>query len=116
MTPDEIAGLRTVRRWFESARHDDDPDEERRLRLALLAEFCDHIGENPDELVAGLLRTTKDGDTAIRSKRREAVNNAIEEFVEKRGDTGKAAVVGGNTIRGFMVHNGIMIQGRVWRG
>ena len=116
MTPGEIADLPTVRRWFESARYDNDPEEERQARLALLAEFCDHIGENPDELVAGLLRTTKDGDTAIRAKRREAVNLAIEEFVDKRGDTGRAAVVSGNAIRGFMVHNGIMIQGRVWRG
>lgn len=120
MTPPDaaieaIAGLPTVRRWFESAHYDDDPEEERQARLALLAEFCDHIGENPDELVAGLLRTTKDGDTAIRAKRRTAVNDAIEEFVDKRGDTGRDSVVNGNAIRGFMVHNGIMIQGRVWR-
>ncbi|MGH8973455.1 MAG: hypothetical protein ACRD0C_09655 [Acidimicrobiia bacterium] len=115
MTPEAIAGQATVQRWFASAHYDEDPEEERQHRLALLAEFCDHIGESPDELIAGLLRTTKDGDTAIRAKRREAVNTAIEEFVEKRGDTGREAVVSGNSIRGFMVHNGIMIQGRVWR-
>ena len=115
MTPGDIAGLPTVKRWFESARYNDDPEEERQARLALLAEFCDHIGENPDELVAGLKRTTKDGDTAIRAKRRTAVNDAISEFVDKRGDTGRDAVVNGNVIRGFMVHNGIMIQGPVWR-
>jgi len=121
MTPphtdiEAIADSPHVWRWFESAHYDEDPAEERQQKLALLAEFCDHIGESPSELVTGLLRITKDGDTAIRAKRREAVNTAIEEFVEKRGDTGRAAVVTGNTIRGFMVHNGIMIQGRVWRG
>lgn len=111
-----IADSPHVRRWFESAHYDEGPAEERQQKLALLAEFCDHIGESPSELVAGLLRITKDGDTAIRAKRREAVNAAIEEFVEKRGDAGREAVVTGNAIRGFMVHNGIMIQGRVWRG
>ncbi len=64
----------------------------------------------------GLLRTTKAGDTAISSKRREAMNTVIDEFVEKRGLTGKDAIVTGNTIRGFLVHNGIFIQGRAWRG
>ena len=29
--------------------------------------------------------------------------------------TGKDAVVNGNIIRGFLVHNGIFIQGRAWR-
>jgi hypothetical protein len=105
-----------VRRWFESARFDDDPAEERQRKLALLGEFCDHTGQSPEELVKGLLRTTKAGDTAISSKRRETMNTTIDEFVEKLGLTGKDAIVTGNTIRGFLVHNGIFIQGRAWRG
>jgi hypothetical protein len=105
-----------VRRWFESAHFDDDPAEERQHRLVLLGEFCDHTGQSPEELVKGLLRTTKSGGTAISSKRREAMNTTIDEFVEKRGLTGKDAIVTGNTIRGFLVHNGIFIQGRAWRG
>ncbi|HEV7861290.1 MAG TPA: hypothetical protein VGR20_01275, partial [Acidimicrobiia bacterium] len=67
-------------------------------------------------MVSGLLRTTKDGDTAISSKRRTIMNAAIDEFVEKSGFTGRDAVVNGNIIRSFLVHNGIFIQGRAWRG
>jgi hypothetical protein len=106
----------TVRRWFTSARYDDDPVEEQERRLQLLAEFCHYRGQSPDELVSGLLRTTKAGDVAISAKRREAMNTMIDEFVDKAGLSGKEAVVAGNTIRGFLVHNGIFIQGRAWRG
>ena len=67
-------------------------------------------------LAAGVLRTTKDGDTAISAKRRTAMNTAIDEFVEKSGFSGKDAVINGNIIRSFLVHNGIFIQGRAWRG
>ena len=105
-----------VRRWFDSARLDGDPPEQQAHKLALLADFCDHTGQQPGELVAGLLRTTKDGDTAISAKRRTAMNATIDEFVEKCGFAGRDAVVNGNVIRSFLVHNGIFIQGRAWRG
>lgn len=116
MTPDELAGTPQVRRWFAGARYDDDPAEERQQKLALLGDFCDHTGQSPEELVTGLLRTTKAGLTAISAKRRENMQAAIDEFVEKRGLSGREATVAGNTLRGFLIHNGIFIQGRPFRG
>jgi hypothetical protein len=116
MTPEELAAAPPVRRWFQSARYDDDPAEERQQKLALLADFCEHTGRSPEEMVTGLLRTTKAGDTAISAKRRVKMQADIDEFVEKRGLTGREALVTGNTLRGFLVHNGIFIQGRAWRG
>jgi len=116
MTPTELAENRAVRRWFDSAKLDEIPAEEQTHRLALLADFCDHTGQQPEELVSGLLRTTKDGDTAISAKRRTLMNTTIDEFVEKSGFTGRDAIVNGNIIRSFLVHNGIFIQGRAWRG
>ena len=113
--PTDLAQDPAVRRWFESAKLDDDSAEAQAHKLALLAEFCDHTAQLPGELVSGLLRTTKDGDTAIAAKKRVAMNTTIEEFVEKSGFSGKDAVVNGNIIRGFLVHNGIFIQGRAWR-
>jgi len=44
------------------------------------------------------------------------MNATIDEFVEKSGFTGKEAVVNGNIIRSFLIHNGIFMQGRAWRG
>ena len=116
MTPEEVAAAPSVVRWFDSARLHSDTEEEKQLRYGLLAGFCEHAGQSPDELVAGLLRTTKDGDTAISAKRRTLMNTTIDEFVEKSGFSGKDAVVNGNIIRSFLVHNGIFIQGRAWRG
>ena len=57
MTPEEPASsleaIRTapsVVRWFDSARLHSDPEEEKQLRYGLLAAFCDHMGQSPDEL------------------------------------------------------------------
>lgn len=116
MTPEEIAAAPSVLRWFESARLNSDSEEEKQLRYKLLGDFCEHTGQSPDELVAGLLRTTKGGESAISGKRRAAMDASIDEFVEKSGFTGRDAVVNGNIIRSFLVHNGIFIQGRAWRG
>lgn len=115
MTPEEVAATQAVVRWFESARLNSDPDEEKQLRYGLLAGFCEHMGQSPDELVAGLLRTTKAGESAISAKRRKIMDASIDEFVEKSGFTGRDAIVNGNIIRSFLVHNGIFIQGRAWR-
>jgi hypothetical protein len=116
MTPEEVAAAPSVVRWFDSARLHSDSEDEQQLRLRLLADFCAHMGSTPDELVAGLIRTTKAGERAISAKRRAAMDASIDEFVEKSGFTGKDAVVNGNVLRSFLVHNGIFIQGRAWRG
>lgn len=116
MTPEETAEAPSVVRWFDSARLHSDSEDEKQFRYRLLGDFCEYIGQSPGELVAGLLRTTKAGDTAISGKRRAAMDASIDEFVEKSGFTGKDAVVNGNIIRSFLVHNGIFIQGRAWRG
>jgi hypothetical protein len=113
---DTLAESPTVRRWFESAGYDSDPPEEQEARLALLAGFCRSESKSPDELVAGCLRTTKVGDTAISTKGRNAMQAAIEEFVASTGRAGRDAVVAGNTLRGFLIHNGVFIQGPVWTG
>jgi hypothetical protein len=116
MTPEEVAAAPSVQRWFDSARLHGDPEEEKQFRLRLLGDFCAHMAQSPDELAAGLRRTTKAGDEAISGKRRAAMDAAIDEFVEKSGFGGRDAVVNGNMLRSFLVHNGIFIQGRAWRG
>lgn len=104
-----------VRRWFASAGYDGDPPDEQQERLGLLEAFCAHMGQSPEELVAGCLRTTKQGDTAISAKGRTAMQEAIEGFVASTGRTGREAVTAGNLLRGFLIHNGVFIQGPVWR-
>jgi hypothetical protein len=111
-----LAASPAIARWFASAGYDQDPVDEQQIRLVLLADFCRHQGTSPDDLVAGCLRTTKHGDTAISAKGRNAIQAAIDDFTATTGRTGRDAVVTGNTLRGFLIHNGVFIQGPVWKG
>jgi hypothetical protein len=111
-----LASSPAIARWFASAGYDQDPVEEQQARLTLLADFCRHLGQAPDDLVAGCLRTTKHGDTAISAKGRNAIQTAIDAFMTTTGRTDRDAVVAGNTLRGFLIHNGVFIQGPVWKG
>ena len=45
-----------------------------------------------------------------------AINGWLDEFTGEQGWTGKQAVVNANVVRSFLTHNGVLIQGRVWRG
>lgn len=111
-----LASSPAIARWFESAGYDKDPAAEQQERLVLLADFCRHMGQPPDEIVAGCLRTTKHGDTAISAKGRNAIQAAIDQFMAATGRTDRDAVVAGNVLRGFLIHNGVFIQGPIWKG
>src|SRR5256885_10815583 len=116
MTEAALAEDPLVRRWFQSAHLDDDPQEEKDQRLRLLALFCDHTGKSPEELVKGLLRTTKEGDTAISSKRRGGMNGTIEEFIDQQGFTRRDAGGNGKVLLSFPGHNWSFLPGPALRG
>lgn len=112
----ELENHPRVQRWFQAAGYDQKPAEERQRKLALLAEFMDQVGRDPDDLVTHLHRTTKQGHAAFSFKKRDAINAAIDELVDKRGLTGKEAVVTGNVLRSYFVHNGIFLPSKAWMG
>jgi hypothetical protein len=104
-----------VRLWFSSAGHDSAPREVQDRYLAVLEGFVTHRGMSPDELVAYcFLRKKETGERFLSITRRVAMNEWIEQFVAAQGWTGKDAVANANVIRGFMIHNGVVIQGKVW--
>jgi len=114
---DDLLQARTVKHWFASARLDGATDERAAAYLSLLAAFSDRVGKSPDELVEYCFLRKKDtGERFCSVQRRGNVNTWIEEFVAAEGWTGKEAVVNGNALRSFMIHNGAMIQGKAWRG
>jgi hypothetical protein len=47
-----LAASRAIARWFASTGYDKDPVDEQRTRLTLLADFCRHVDQSPDDLVA----------------------------------------------------------------
>ena len=83
--------------------------------LQILDNFCARCTTTPDDLVAFCyLRRRAGGERFVSAKRRATVNEWLDEFVHEQGWTGKEAVVNANVVRSFLIHNGILIQGRVW--
>jgi len=114
---DAIRAAAAVQRWFASAGHHETPWESQQRLLTILADFTAHTGRGPDELVAFcFLRKRDTGERFVSVKRRVEVNTWIDGFVAIQGWSGKNAVAYANVIRGFLIHNGVLIQGAVWTG
>ena len=117
MTDQHIESHASVKQWAVSAGHHHDPAEVREQRLRILAAFCAMVEKQPDELVAFcILRKKATGERFLSVKRREAINGWLDEFAGEQGWTWKQAVVNANVVRSFLIHNGVLIQGSVWRG
>lgn len=117
MSLPDIYATPTVERWAESAGHHADPPHVHEERLRVLEAFCEYAQHSPDELVAFcFLRKRATGDRFVSVKRRVTVNEWLEAFVAEQGWTAKEAVQKANIVRSFLIHNGVLIQGDVWRG
>lgn len=101
----------SVQRWLRSAGLSSASEAERADTIDLLRALCEFTGKGPDDLVGECLRTTKSGDRTISAKGRRRAEETIERFVESRCLTGHRAVVTANKLRGFLIHNGIFMQG-----
>jgi hypothetical protein len=113
----DIRASDAVQKWFAGAGHDTAAPEAQERYLRILADFCAYFGRSPDELLAFCyLRKKATGDRFVSVKRRAAVNESLDGFVAEQGWTGKDAVANANVVRSFLIHNGVLIQGRVWTG
>ena len=110
MTPSALLESPMVIRWLDKSGYSAAGVEQDAL-LDGLGGFCAFTGLTPEELVASCLRTTAAG-TAISGKGRLRMQETIERYVAERGLAGREAIVVGNRVRGFLVHNGVFIQGR----
>ena len=105
-----FAAAPSVRRWLGRS-GDAVATAERTADLEMLQRFCASIQTDPDELVAQCLRSTKSGTTAISAAGRRKTDEAITAFVASEGATGRDSIVLANKLRGFLIHNGIFMQG-----
>ncbi|HUZ56476.1 MAG TPA: hypothetical protein VMU94_28625 [Streptosporangiaceae bacterium] len=108
---DDIGQCPEVRRWLTGSGYDERPAERAGV-LDSLRGFCEFAGQTPGELIAACLRSTSEG-MAISGKGRRSMQAAIDEYVASRGLAGRDAIVVGNHVRGFLIHNGVFIQGPV---
>jgi hypothetical protein len=111
----ELKQHERVRTWFAGARHDELPAADQQRYLEALHGFLTGVGKHPDEIVAFCyLRKRATGERFLSQQRRVEVNEMIDAWVGRNGWTGKDAVRMANVIRGFLIHNGVLIQGAVW--
>ena len=103
----------SVKTWFQGLRDQsgietgEDPS-----RLKLLDEFCAFIDRDPDEIVRACLLVKEGRDTKISIKGRRGMAEKIAEFQALGGPDVNPRERGkrGNTIRSFLIHNGILLQ------
>lgn len=118
-TPVELKPLLeygSVQTWMEGLRQHwgGDPANEDPERLRMFEEFCRHINRDPDQIVK---ETTmiKDGQRRIRIKGRNRYVDLIQSWQEGVEGSRFVQAKWGNTVRSFLIHNGVQLQSGVQR-
>jgi hypothetical protein len=100
----------SVKTWFTGLRDQsgvdphDDPS-----RVEFLKEFCASLELDPDELVSACLLKKEGKETKISIKGRRSMAERIADF-QAAGAEPRDRPKRGNTIRSFLIHNGILLQ------
>jgi len=114
MTPLEhpLEEYDSVKAWFNGLREQSgvDPTSDP-SRLKLLGEFCSFVELDPDQVVAACLLTKEGRQTKISIKGRRGMAEKIAQFQSQHADADSVEKARrGNTIRSFLIHNGILLQ------
>lgn len=109
----QIEGYSSVATWRRGLEEQwgGDPLAEDGEKLATLAQFCDFVERDPDELVAFcFLRRRQSGERFVSVKRREEVARQLRRFRDERGLSGIAGRRLVSPVLSFLIHNGVMIN------
>src|ERR1039458_10794845 len=100
----------SVKTWYQGLREQSgvEPNEDK-SRLELLAEFCATLELDPDQIVAACLLKKEGKETKISIKGRRSMAERITDF-QAAGADARERPKRGNTIRSFLIHNGILLQ------
>jgi hypothetical protein len=107
-----IAEYDSVKAWAESLRNQwgGDPLAEDPSMVQTLGQFCEFVGEDPDSIIAHSFRIRKsDGERVLSNKWRAIYADKIKEFRTKFPPS--EARQRGAAVLGFLIHNGVLIQG-----
>jgi hypothetical protein len=101
-----------VQKWIDGLRQQSGVDiDHEDGRLHLLAGFCESTGRTPDETVQFcFLRRRDTGERFLSVERRQTISAEIDRFVESTGRESHEFVVASNTLRSFLIHNGVFIS------
>ena len=92
-----------------------DPERDDPERLDILQAFCLFAEKDPDAIIKECVRV-KDGEKRIRVKGRQRYYDLIAEFQSQVEGSRMKRTKWGNTIRSFLIHNGILIQSGIQGG
>lgn len=99
-----------ARTWVNGLREQwGDVPEDMDQRLQVLESFCEFVGREPDAIIAECSRDVESGKR-IRIKERRFYAEKIAEFQTSAAGSAREQMRAGNTVRSFMIHNGIFMQ------
>ena len=108
---ENLLDYQTVQNWLDGLREHwggdpliDDPD-----RLPTLAAFCEFASVDPDSIIDACTRIDKAGDRRISIKGRRKYAALIDEFQAQSPGRRLQRAKRGNTVRSFLIHNGILL-------
>jgi len=102
----------SVQTWYKGLREQSGVNPASDLsRLKVLEEFCRYVQLDPDEVVKACLLEKEGRETKISIKGRKRVAQMISDFqASGEGLGSRERAFRGNTIRSFLIHNGILLQ------
>lgn len=88
-----------------------DPLGEDPAKLETLAAFCEHLGKDPDEIIAFcFLRKKATGEKFGSVKRREEMAAHIKAFRAASGGSSMQGRRRQSDVCSFLIHNGVLMQ------
>lgn len=101
----------TVRTWLEGLKEHwgGDPATDDPERLPILEAFCRFADVDPDTIIRECTRIDKAGDRRISVKGRRKWAELIDRFQEQVEGSRVRQAKWGNTVRSFLIHNGILL-------
>ena len=107
----------TVRTWLDGLRQHWGADVENgdQERLAMLEAFCRFAGKDPDAVIDECV-LIRDGEKRIRAKGRQRYAGLIAQFQSEVEGSRLKRGKWGNTVRSFLIHNGVLLQSGMQAG
>jgi len=112
-----LTGYASVLAWFDGLRQHwgGDPEHDDPERLEIIEAFCLFVEKDPDTIIAECV-LMKDGEKRIRTKGRQRYADLIAQFQAGVEGSRMKRAKWGNTVRSFLIHNGILLQSGVQGG
>ncbi len=92
-----------------------DPERDDPERLDILEAFCRIVDRDPD-MIVGECVLVRDGEKRVRAKGRRRYAELIAQFQSQVEGSRARRGKWGNTVRSFLIHNGILLQSGVHGG